>query len=747
MSSELSPELFALNVASAVAASVAGAAWGKLTELPGLVTEALGRRRDKRTLESLLSDPDALAEVLGELIAEDPELADRFDEVLRQSRREAGGDVPEFPDPPPHATDREWERGELTRAIPQPVWRITGLRGSGKTTLALLSGHDQASRFPDGQVYIDLDRYRDGSDLARSEVAADILASLGIDREAIAFDSPRLWEQYRSVVNRRRFLLALDNARGVEEVRELSPTRPGSLAFVLTVHSDEALLAEYPHELPLRGIDRASGRRLLARYAGDGVVAADPQAVDELLDRCDDMPYAIIAVGVQLHRQARLHGPRAAGRVLAWLRDQGAGGAVEVIGRSLEETFRELPEHVVRACALLAEHPGTEVTTESAGVLLGTDPDGVLTELADAGLVSRVADGRLRLFNLVRDHASNRHGRAVRPEVDAGIARLLDHYRDRAAHADRLISPVRLRPYEALSPAAGTEPEPGFENGQHALRWLIGERFTLEALAAHAHRIGWDEHVVSLCGAAEQLVLNTEYHLRFVRMNTYGVSSAERLGRADLQARARGQQGRILSLLGDFGRAEGELRQALDLVGNLGDPELWSSTMENWGRHLQQRGYLTDAIGALRRCVEVDRTVGGHDGARAISIHARMLANMLLQSGELDEADRYLREATQAVLGHDLRNQSAIWTVRAKAELHARRIDSARSAIHYARELAWRAGTTQYEEQQALVLADVCVAEGDVDGARRLWGPIWQRYYHAGHPRAAELYARITAGA
>jgi hypothetical protein len=67
-------------------------------------------------------------------------------------------DIPDF-------TGRAAELGQLTRSRPgtgATIWLIDGMAGAGKTALAVHAAHRLAGRFPDGQLFADLQAHTPG---------------------------------------------------------------------------------------------------------------------------------------------------------------------------------------------------------------------------------------------------------------------------------------------------------------------------------------------------------------------------------------------------------------------------------------------------------------------------------------------------------------------------------------------------------------------------------------------------------
>ncbi|MCZ9344849.1 NB-ARC domain-containing protein, partial [Streptomyces sp. TRM76130] len=95
---------------------------------------------------------------------------------------------------------------------------VAGIGGVGKTTLAVHVAHRTRSAFPDGQLYVDLQGT--GTRPAEPEtVLGAFLRALGTADSAVPDSLQERAALYRSVLDGRRVLVLLDNARDAAQVR------------------------------------------------------------------------------------------------------------------------------------------------------------------------------------------------------------------------------------------------------------------------------------------------------------------------------------------------------------------------------------------------------------------------------------------------------------------------------------------------------------------------------------------------
>ena len=89
--------------------------------------------------------------------------------------------------------------------------------------------HRVRIRFPDGQLYVNLRGYDPDQPLSAGYALAGFLHALGVPGQEIPPELDERASLYRSLLDRRRMLIVLDNAATVEQVRPLLPGSPSAL--------------------------------------------------------------------------------------------------------------------------------------------------------------------------------------------------------------------------------------------------------------------------------------------------------------------------------------------------------------------------------------------------------------------------------------------------------------------------------------------------------------------------------------
>ena len=184
---------------------------------------------------------------------------------------------------------------------PPVLLAVSGAAGVGKTALALHWAHRVAGRFDDGQLYQNLRGSDPNGATVRPEKALDgFLQALGVPARHVPADLDNRASLYRSLLAGRRMLVLLDNAREAEHVRPLLPATPGCLVLVTSRDKLTSLVArEGAYPLTLDRLSDQEARDMMERRLGAVRVAAEPEAVAEIIDRCSRLPIALANVIAQ----------------------------------------------------------------------------------------------------------------------------------------------------------------------------------------------------------------------------------------------------------------------------------------------------------------------------------------------------------------------------------------------------------------------------------------------------------------
>jgi hypothetical protein len=165
---------------------------------------------------------------------------------------------------------------------------IAGTGGVGKTSLAVRWAHQVRRHFPDGQLYVNLRGFdAHGDPVSAAEALRGLLEALQGPEQQIPATVQGQIGLYRSLLADKRILLLLDNARHADQVRPLLPNSPGCFVLVTSRSQLASLVAtEGAHPVHLDLPTTAEATRLLASRLGRARVAAERDAVGEIIARC-----------------------------------------------------------------------------------------------------------------------------------------------------------------------------------------------------------------------------------------------------------------------------------------------------------------------------------------------------------------------------------------------------------------------------------------------------------------------------
>jgi DNA-binding SARP family transcriptional activator len=389
---------------------------------------------------------------------------------------------------------------------------IGGAGGIGKTWLALHWAHRHANRFPDGQLFVDLQGFSPAAEPMSPPVAVrGFLDALGVAPGRIPPDSHAQAALFRSLVTDRRMLLVLDNAADATQVMPLLPGSPTCTVLITSRRQLTGVIARYgAHHLPVSVLSDADARQVLVLRLGPDRVAAEPAAVDDLLASCAGFPLAlsiiasraVLAPGVPLGELAAEL--RDATTRLGALNDADTAVSLPAV---LSWSLRTLTDEQARVFGLLGIAPGPDISLTAAASLTGL-PDAqtaaILRTLEQASLLDRDKTGRYQMHDLVRLHAREHAGR-TQPEAEreTAVRRVVDFYLHTANAGNRHLVSTQP-PRRPAPPAVGCHPQPLTDDAE-AMVWLHTEYRCLLACQQAASQRGWHDTVWHLAWALTPL--------------------------------------------------------------------------------------------------------------------------------------------------------------------------------------------------------------------------------------------------
>jgi tetratricopeptide (TPR) repeat protein len=706
---------------------------------------------------------DALIRLLGATAAEQGWLATARDRVEESRRSGSTADagpptIPtsrQLPSAVPGFAGRAGELAELDRlmdtAPPTPVALITavsGTAGVGKTALALHWAHRVADRFGDGQLYLNLRGFDpSGSPVAPAEAIRTLLDALGVPPQRIPTTLQAQAALYRGLLADRQVLVVLDNARDADQVRPLLPGGPACRVLVTSRNQLAGLVSTggaRPISLDLLPVTEA--RQLLAARIGAARLAAEPEAVDDIIASCTRLPLALAIVAAR----AAFH-PEFPLTALAGELRSARGGLEAFTGADpvsdvravFSWSYRALSSGAARLFRLLASHPGPNASRAAVASLAGLPPARtrpLLAELTSANLVAEQGPGRYTCHDLLRAYAAEL-SQAVDSDHERRSAtrRALDHYLHSAHRADRRLDPHR-DPIPLLGADPGVTPVEIADHGA-ALAWFDAELPALLAAAEEAGPAGFDRHLCRLTRSMAHFLERRGHWHRWAAVGELALDAARRLTDPAEEAHSHRSLGRAHVHLGRTAGAVAHLGAALALYRDI-DDRVGQGRVQfdlSWIAVRQDR--YPDGLRHSREALDLFTSAGNRSG------QGRALNNIgwcLTWLGHHSDAVEYCRGALGLLLELDDRFGAAdAWDSLGHAQHELGRYREAADSYQRAYTL-WRELGHRYQEADLLArLGDTQSALDDLDAASDSWHRALDILDELDHPDAEQLKTRL----
>lgn len=615
----------------------AGDPAGAIAGLRGLVAEHPGRESAWQHLIRLLADSgdraaalDAfqrarrrLADTLG--LDPGPELRALHAEILNGERanRPQAREVPaQLPRDVPGFTGRTAELAQLDaiESSGAPITVLVGTAGVGKSALAVHWAHQARSRFPDGQVYVNLRGFGPGiSAMTPADAIHGFLDAFGVEPGRIPVSLDAQAALYRSLLADRKVLVLLDNARDAEQVRPLVPGSPGSLVLVTSRHQLTGLVAtEGARPITLDLLPADDARELLARRLGtefDDRLEAEPLAVEEILTRCARLPLALAIVSARAATEPGL--PLAS--IAEQLRDArhgldvlDSGDLAADIRAVFSWSYHQLGPEAARTFRLLGLHTGPYATVPAISSLTGLESPPI-AELTRAHLLTEIAPGRYGFHDLLRAYSAELCERSDSADDRLAVKqRMLDHYLHSAYRADALLGSTRP-PIELAAAGPGVVREP-LDDLESALAWFTEMHATLLGLVEQAGGEGFDNHAWRLGWTLTTYLVRRGHRHDLASSQRAALAATQRLGDRHGEAHSHRQLARAYTRLGRYEEADGHYRRAFELSGELGAAADQAQACLGLAGLFERQNLQAEALRESELAYELFRTAGDLTG-------------------------------------------------------------------------------------------------------------------------------------
>ncbi len=325
----------------------------------------------------------------------------------------------QLPPPPSDFTGREKELSELLAKLGQGVTisGMYGLGGIGKTALTLKLTERIQDRYPDAQLYLDL-QGAGANPLSPARALEHVIRAYHPTAK-LPESLAELGAIYRSTLHGQRALLLMDNARDRAQVEPLIP--PAGCVLLVTSRQHFTLPGMFDQNLD--ALPRADAIKLLRAIAG-----RIGDHADEIARLCGDLPLALRVAASALAERPNLAPADYARRLTDAKQRLSHLKEVDV---ALNLSYEMLDEQQWRWWRALAVFPQS-FDDEAAAAVWQMERDTAQDALGDLmkwSLVEFSAEtGRYRLHDLARLFADTRLSEARAEEADAVQRRFAQHY-------------------------------------------------------------------------------------------------------------------------------------------------------------------------------------------------------------------------------------------------------------------------------------------------------------------------------
>lgn len=656
------------------------------------------------------------------------------DVVLQHVRQAATAPLALFQLPPDIGdfTDRDAETAQVCALLGDErrqsstaltVVAIAGKPGVGKTAVAVRAAYQLRQYYPDGQLYMNL-RGAEAQRLHPSEVLADLLTTLGVDRAAVPVSLDGRARLYRDRLVNRQVLVLLDNAANESQVR---PLLPGSSGCAVLITSRRRLIGLAAHSLTLEVFEEAEAVRLLRAVAGSERVLGELDAARLITRSCGYLPLAVCIAGAKLMARSHWRVAKLADR----LRDE-RRRLYELEAGDLEIraifglSYDDLGEDEQRAFRLLGLLNGPDFSVRAAAALLNCDFDNaedLLDNLTDAQVLEAhgediIGQTRYRFHDLLRDFSRERLREEDPATRQQALERVLNAYLEVASEARAALDAGDTHPLEGRDRRAEkTSSDMSFTEAvqREPLLWSASERANIVAAVEQA----WEQKLwaltIELADCLDAFFRRAAQWNDWRRTQELALDAAKRTNDRRWEVTILRNLGSVYWEQGRWEDAVSSMEASLDGFAKLHDRHGTAVTRLELGRIYRERSRWKIAHTCLDEALSEFRELSdpASEGATL-----RSIGKLYFDEGRLESARASLDEAL-AVLGH-LKNRHGLALTQRDLGLvdHAEgRLDDAARRLMQAVSDFSVLGDRRYEFVTRADLANVCRDQGRLEDA------------------------------
>ncbi|MBO2449540.1 tetratricopeptide repeat protein [Actinomadura barringtoniae] len=528
------------------------------------------------------------------------------------------------------------------------IFAITGMPGVGKTTLAVHWAHLMADRFPDGNIFIDMQGYSDRASLSSREALGQVLRALNVPADRIPVDEGELTGLYRSQLAKKKILIVLDDAAGSQQVRPLLPGSPTCVVVVTSRDGLAGLVARgHARMVPLDLMPANEALELVRTVAGHERTDAEPEAATELVRICARLPLALSVAAANLATRPQQSVADAVATLANGnrLSNLAVGRDLDnAVGAAFDLSYRGLKPELGPTFRMLGLIEGPTFTSEAVGALCAVTPEaaqGMLNALEASNLVQAVSSGRYQLHDLLREYARGRaeaeDGHVIR---EAAFQRLATWYLTRAQQAGRFLDRYRRTIGQELA-ALTVDIEPSERARQ--LEWFNDEYRNLIELSRQTSELHWDDLTIGLADALYDFFELRRHGPENIAVHRLGLEAAERCGHIPAQFFMHHHLAVAYREMGRTREAFAAAEVACELSRQVRDRYGEGAVLDNIARiHLQVSDYRA-ALGVTRVALAIRHRIEDRHG------EATTLDTMARVHQGLSEYQRAFERASDAL--------------------------------------------------------------------------------------------------
>jgi tetratricopeptide (TPR) repeat protein/DNA-binding SARP family transcriptional activator len=608
---------------------------GRPTDALSLYRETRGRLVDEQGTEP----GPMLSDLHQRILGRDPALA-----AGPSGRRPAATAPPDtLPPDPPEFVGRHQELAQLTgepASTPQVVI-IAGMPGVGKTALAVHAARLVSEQYPDGPLYLNLHSHDPGSPALDAAEALDrLLQMLSVPAAQVPDTVGERAALWRADLSRRRAVVILDDAAGLDQIRPLLPATGQCLVLITTRLPD----SEGTRTLPLDVLSVDEAVTLFRQTAGEDS-AADADQVAAAVGLCGRLPLAIQLTAGRIARDAP---PSLDGLIEELSQSPARSGSAdaaspEVIA-AFDLSYRALESDHQRFFRQLGISPCAHLSLPAAAALGGctlAEAEKALATLVDGRLLAQTPDGRFRFHELIRGYAAVRAAQDD-PEAERrqAVGRLLDYYLHTADRADRVLHPFRHRtPVRVAEPPAASL---ALGRPEDAAGWLDSEWRNILDAALYAGRHEWKQKCADLIHVLADFVEIEAYWDEAIAAHTVALQAGRDLADPARIAQAALALSAVRQQTGQHEAALALAEEAAEIYRLLADRRGEAESLDQIGLAHQRTARSREALAYFHEAEILYRAASDQRGVANSLSHSGIACWHL---GRHAEADTHLRAA------------------------------------------------------------------------------------------------------